>query len=571
MAKIIVSVEGLTYNYPKTKTPALINVNMDVSEGEFVVIAGPSGGGKSTLCRVLTGLIPHSYGGELRGSVYINGINVAEKGPRSIVGLVGTVFQVPENQIVNLIVEEELAFTLENLNIDPSIIRDRIDQVMKELGIEHLRKRNTLELSGGEAQKVLIASVLALKPKILLLDEPLAHLDPYSAANLINLLNELNKKDNITIIVFEHRLSDIVKYADKLIVLNKTVIMSGQPRDIVRELIIKGDQSIEIPVTAELSHKIGLSKIVLDIDEFINETNLMRIPHSYDCHNYTSFDEDTSNEDGDKVIVIRDLWYEYPNNKVALRNINLEVNRGEVIALIGANGAGKTTLLKHLNGLLKPTRGIVTVYGHDTRGKSVTELSNYVGIVFQTPLHQFFEETVIDEVLVAAKIRNIPNAYEKALNLLKFLGIDHLAEKSPFELSVGEQRRLAIASILIYDPPILVLDEPTAGLDKGWKSEIAELLNQLLKNGKTIIIATHDIEFLTSLYVSRVIVMNKGEIITSGSPRRVLYQYEKLVSSHVIPPQIIQITRKLALDNVFKPLRTSEFLELVRTARCKSV
>lgn len=571
MAKIIVSVEGLTYNYPKTKTPALINVNMDVSEGEFVVIAGPSGGGKSTLCRVLTGLIPHSYGGELRGSVYINGINVAEKGPRSIVGLVGTVFQVPENQIVNLIVEEELAFTLENLNIDPSIIRDRIDQVMKKLGIEHLRKRNTLELSGGEAQKLLIASVLALKPKILLLDEPLAHLDPYSAANLINLLNELNKKDNITIIVFEHRLSDIVKYADKLIVLNKTITMSGQPRDIVRELIIKGDQSIETPVTAELSHKIGLSKIVLDIDEFINETNLMRSPYSYDCRNYTSFDEDTSNEDGDKVIVIRDLWYEYPNNKVALRNINLEVNRGEVIALIGANGAGKTTLLKHLNGLLKPTRGIVTVYGHDTRGKSVTELSNYVGIVFQTPLHQFFEETVIDEVLVAAKIRNIPNAYEKALNLLKFLGIDHLAEKSPFELSVGEQRRLAIASILIYDPPILVLDEPTAGLDKGWKSEIAELLNQLLKNGKTIIIATHDIEFLTSLYVSRVIVMNKGEIITSGSPRRVLYQYEKLVSSHVIPPQIIQITRKLALDNVFKPLRTSEFLELIRIARCKSV
>jgi ABC-type cobalt transport system, ATPase component len=199
--------------------------------------------------------------------------------------------------------------------MDPTIIRDRVDQVMKELAIEHLRKRNTLELSGGEAQKVLIASALALKPKILLLDEPLAHLDPYSAANLIHLLNELNKKEKITIIVLEHRLSDIVKYADKLIVLNKTITMRGRPRDIIRELIAKGDQSIEIPVTAELSHRIGLSKIILDINEFIDETKPMLSPHSYDCHDCRNFDEDTSNGDEDKVIVIRDLWYEYPNNK----------------------------------------------------------------------------------------------------------------------------------------------------------------------------------------------------------------------------------------------------------------
>ncbi|MEM1830903.1 MAG: ABC transporter ATP-binding protein, partial [Desulfurococcaceae archaeon] len=237
MVKVIIDVDDLTYYYHRSKTPALVNVNLKVEEGEFVIIAGPSGGGKSTLCKILTGLIPHSYGGEIRGKVYVNGINVIEKGPRAIIGLIGAVFQVPENQIVNLTVEEELAFALENLGVEPGVIKERINEVVKRLELEHLRRRSTVELSGGEAQKVLIASTLVLKPRILLLDEPLAHLDPYSSLNLIRLLNELHKVEKITIIVFEHRLSELVKYADKLVVLNKRVIMSGEPREVVRELI----------------------------------------------------------------------------------------------------------------------------------------------------------------------------------------------------------------------------------------------------------------------------------------------------------------------------------------------
>ncbi|MEM1772676.1 MAG: energy-coupling factor transporter ATPase [Desulfurococcaceae archaeon] len=570
MVKVIIDVDDLTYYYPRSKTPALVNVNLKVEEGEFVIIAGPSGGGKSTLCKILTGLIPHSYGGEIRGKVYVNGINVIEKGPRAIIGLIGAVFQVPENQIVNLTVEEELAFALENLGVEPGVIKERINEVVKRLELEHLRRCSTVELSGGEAQKVLIASTLVLKPRILLLDEPLAHLDPYSSLNLIRLLNELHKVEKITIIVFEHRLSELVKYADKLVVLNKRVIMSGEPREVVRELIKSNDHTIEIPLVAELSYKLGMDNIPLDIDEFIHTNRYLNDAINHVNSVNSSYAEENPYVSTEKIITINNLWYIYPNNKVALRNINLEIHKGEIVVLVGANGAGKTTLLKHLNGLLKPSKGAVYVYGHDTRTKSIAELSNYVGIVFQNPLHQFFEETVIDEVLAAARIRNIPNAYEKAVNLLKFFNLEQYVNKSPFELSVGEQRRLAIASILIYDPPVLVFDEPTAGLDKGWRNELSELINQLNLNGKTIIVATHDIEFLTSLRVSKVVVMNNGGIVAQGSPRNVLYQQDVLLSSRVVPPQIVKIIMGLSLSNRFRPLRANEFLELINIARCEN-
>ncbi|MEM4887818.1 MAG: energy-coupling factor transporter ATPase [Thermosphaera sp.] len=570
MVKVIIDVDDLTYYYPKSKTPALTNINLEIEEGEFVVIGGPSGGGKSTLCKILTGIIPHLYGGEIRGRVYVDGINVVEEGPRSIVGLIGAVFQVPENQIINLVVEEELAFALENLGVEPRIIRERINDVVKKLEIEHLRRRSTLELSGGEAQKVLIASALVLKPKILVLDEPLAHLDPYSGLTLLRLLSELHEKEKITILVFEHRLSNIVKYADKLVILNKRIVKMGEPRKVIHELLINDDHSIEVPVVAELSHKLGMNSIALDIDELIHiNMSLHSIINQVHLINSSHIEKNTY-VDSEKVITVSNLWYVYPNNKIALKNINLEIHRGEIVALVGANGAGKTTLLKHFNGLLKPTRGIVRIYGYDTRSKSVAELSNFVGMVFQNPLHQFFEERVIDEVLVAAKVRNIPDAYEKAVNLLKFLGLEHCIDKSPFELSVGEQRRLAIASVLVYDPPILVFDEPTAGLDKGWKYELATLIGHLNRSGKTIILATHDVEFLTSLHVSKIIVMNNGEVVAQGSPRDILYQQDLLLSSRVIPPQIVQVVTKLSLSNRFRPMLTKEFLELANVAGYKS-
>lgn len=572
----IIKINNLTYYYPKSELPALVNVNIEIRQGEFVVIAGSSGGGKSTLCRVLTGLIPHVYGGEIHGEVIINGINVIKEGPKSIVGIAGAVFQIPENQLINLVVEEELAFGLENLGIESTIIWKRIDEVVKALEIKHLRKRATTTLSGGEAQKVVIASVIALKPKILLLDEPLAHLDPSSSLELIHLLHKLNKKEGITIIVFEHRLMDIIEYADRLVILNKSVLADGCPKEVISELLNNTSNNIDIPITAELSFKLGINNPTLTINEFISSFKSIikncNSKNSNYINNEMCYNKDVNRKcRKDKVIIIRNLWHVYPNNRVALKDINIEIERGRIVAIIGANGAGKTTLLKHLNGLLKPTRGKVIVNGFDTRDKTVAELSKYVGIVFQNPLHQFFTETVLEEAMVAAKIRGLQNVHKRAINMLKIFKLDHLIDKSPYELSVGEQRRLAIASILIYDPPIIALDEPTAGLDRGLKNELAKILKNLAKNGKTIIIATHDIDFLTRIHIDKTIVMNDGKIVLQGSTRDVLYNHEILLKSRITPPHIVELVKKLFSNIKVKPLNIDEALCLINMMRCKDV
>jgi len=555
MAKAI-EIRDLVYRYPNTPNPILEDINLDINYGEFILITGPSGGGKSTLCRILTGLIPHVYGGELKGSIYVDGKDIMGEGIESIIGRVGVVFQNPENQIVNMIVEEEIAFGLENLGLDPNVIDERIREVSNFLSIEHLLDRSTVTLSGGEAQKVVLASILALKPKILLLDEPLAHLDPVSEMNLIQLLRRLHETLETTIVVFEHRLSEIIKYVDRVIILNKRIIDDGKPREVLLKLFHSG---LEIPPISEVAIKIGINPLPLSVEEALPQIRNMinGVSMRSNIHNEHN---GVQHKDRDYVIDIRNLWYTYPNGRTVLRNINIKVERGAFVALIGANGAGKTTLIKHLNGLLKPTRGDVIVCGKNTKEYNVAELSKYVGIVFQNPLHQFFSDTVLEEAAFAAKLRGMEDAYERAQELLERFGLIHLLNKSPYEISVGEQRRLAIISILVYEPPIIVLDEPTAGIDYRLKMELLNIINTLLKMGKTVIISSHDIEFLAKAKPDKIVVIDRGQIVAEGSPRKVLYDIEVLRQSMVIPPQIVQLVRTLSMDTLIKPLDANEFV-----------
>ena len=565
MGKKAVEVSNVTYYYPRSRLPALEDVSINIDYGEFVVIAGASGGGKSTLCRILSGLIPHVYGGKLKGKVYVDGIDVVSNGVKSIIGKIGVVFQVPENQIVNLVVEEELAFMLENLGVEPNVIRKRIEEVVKSLSIDNLIRRATYTLSGGESQKVVLASTIAAKPKILLLDEPLAHLDPSSALELVELLAKLNREEDITIIVFEHRLVDLIKYASRLIILERKVIADGDPRKVLSKT---PTTRVEIPAVSELATKLKINGIPLTVEEAKQcfKQLLSSCKPSYKSTNTRS---SSHPEKRREVIVIDNLWHVYSSGKEALKNVNLRVREGDFIAIIGANGAGKTTLIKHLNGLLKPTRGRVVVYGIDTRKASVAELSRHVGIVFQNPLHQFFAETVLEEAAFAAKIRGIDDAYEKATKILKVLGLGHLLKRSPYELSAGEQRRLAIASILVYEPPVIVLDEPTAGLDPGLKIDLLGILTKLVREGKTVIITTHDIEFLAKAPVDRVVVMNEGRVLAEGSLREIFYDTEVLKSSRITPPQIVQLIKALSVENGIVPLNVDELIHTIKYSRCQ--
>lgn len=559
-----IELRNTTYFYPNTTAPAIENVNLSIDYGELVAIAGPSGGGKSTVARIVTGLIPHIYGGSLSGEVSVDGVNVVEEGIRSIIGRIGIVLQVPENQIVNLVVEEEVAFPLENLLFDAKTILSRIEEVMSSLKIEHLRNRATNTLSGGEIQKVVLASVLAYIPKILILDEPLAHLDPYSVKELLEILYNLNRVHGVTIVVIEHRLSELIKYVSRLIVLDRHIVFDGRPRDVLASILNSDSgRGIEIPSISRFFTTIGSGFIPLAIDESIDVFRGL-FHRNGKCGN-TSPDRVRGVRlgGGDPIISTRNLWYMYAGGRVALKGVDIDVYRGEFIAIVGANGSGKTTLVKHFNGILKPSKGSVRVFGRDTSSYSVAELARYIGIVFQNPLHQFFKETVLEEVMFSARNMGISNAEERALSILRYFNLSHLADRSPYEISVGEQRRVAIASVLVYDPDVIVLDEATAGIDFSLKMELLKILTDLIERGKTVILTTHDIEFLSYAPLDRIIVLSDGKVLAQGTPSEILYNDALLARARVAPPQIPMLVKLAGLDRCIRPLNEGELYTLL--------
>ncbi|MCS7128817.1 MAG: ABC transporter ATP-binding protein [Desulfurococcaceae archaeon] len=560
-----VELRDVTYYYPNESTPALENVSLRVSYGEFIVVAGPSGGGKSTLCKILLGLIPHLYGGRLTGEAYVDGVNVVREGVKSIVGRVGAVLQVPENQVVNIIVEEEIAFGLENVLYEPDVIVKRVDEVIEGLGISHLRNRATYTLSGGEVQRVALASALAYKPRILILDEPLAHLDPIGVRELLSILHRLYSRDGVTVIAIEHRLTELAKYATRLVILNKRILFDGEPERALEHSLTLG---MDVPPIVRLFKNIGVSNPPLRLDDAIKELQVLL--KNIDLSNFNNYanssrDRELSREE---VIVVEDLWYVYSSGREALRGINLEVRRGDFIAIVGANGAGKTTLIKHFNGLLKPSRGRVLVFSKDTRRHTVAELSRHVGIVFQNPLHQFFEENALREVMFTLRSMGFNNDEGRAMSILKSLNLHSLANKSPYELSVGEQRRLAIASVLVYEPEVIVLDEPTAGIDYSLKMELLRILLNLLEKGKTVIMTTHDVEFLAHAPVNRVVLMSSGEVVAQGDPREILYDAQLLAKARVTLPQIPELVSMAKASSYMKPLNAEELASIVNGSRC---
>ncbi|MEM1608072.1 MAG: energy-coupling factor transporter ATPase [Ignisphaera sp.] len=518
--------------------------------------------GKSTLCKILVGLIPGIYGGRLSGEVYIDGVNVIEKGVRGVIGRVGIVLQVPENQIASLLVEEELAFGLENLLYDPRVIRERIYEVSKNLEIDHLLNRATYTLSGGEAQKVVIGSVLVYKPKILILDEPLAHIDPTSVENLLSLLIRINREEGITVVVIEHRLSELLKYASRVIVLNRKIIFDGGAEDSIPYLIESG---VEIPPVTKLTISIN-AKPVFSVEDASRVLARHLTQGICRCKNVSANRNAVRSRDKEVAISLNNVWYAYSGNRYVLRGVSLDIYRGEMLAIVGPNGSGKTTLIKHFNGLLKPVKGYVKVFGKDTKMHSVAELARHVGIVFQNPLHQFFEETALKEVMFTLRNMGIEYSEDRAMKILEMFKLEHVAYRSPYELSVGEQRRLAIASVVAYEPDVIVLDEPTAGIDYALKMELLEVVNKLRKKNKTIVIVTHDMEFLSKANVDRVVVLYNGRVVSEGNLRDVLYS-PKIEETGVFRlPQVVRLAKALKLDICINPLTVEEFVNAIE--RC---
>ncbi len=527
----------VSYSYPDAATPVLKNLTLHIRDGEFVLVVGNSGAGKSTFLRCLNGLVPHFYGGKIGGSISVLGLDPIRDEPRQMSKTVGFVFQDPEAQFVVDTVEAELVFAMENHNLPQATMRKRVEETLDQLSIAHLRNRRISTLSGGEKQRVAIASVLTLQPQVLVLDEPTSQLDPQAAEEVLTALQKLNTDLGLTIILSEHRLERVVQYADRMIYFpgEGQSPLTGSPQQVLQQIDL-------LPPLLQLGKALGWTPLPLTIKEARREIGNLRLQPTPVPRTFP----ETSN--GVSDILIRDLWYAY-NGNPALRGINLEIKRGEFVALMGRNGSGKTTLLKHLVGLLQPSRGTVRVRDMDTRETTIEDLIGAVGYVPQNPNALLFADTVGEELAFTRRSHNLPEI--DPTELLRRLGIEQHAGRYPRDLSVGERQRVALASILAAEPQIILLDEPTRGVDYLQKQALVRYLQGERAKGRTVLLSTHDVE-LAAESVDRVIILGDGEIVVDGDARHVMAE------SMVFASQISKLFREehyVTVDDVLLAAR----------------
>ena len=466
---MILRFENVSYRYPNADVWTLKELTLGIAPGERVLLAGASGSGKSTFCRSATGLIPHFHSGELRGRVIVDGLETRAHPVYQLFGHAGLVFQNPDAQLFNQTVEAELAYGLESLGLASAEIEKRLSWASRIAGLEPLLERSPHSLSGGEKQRVALGAILSLRPRLLLLDEPFTHLDPESAERLREVLRS-TQKEGLTVAVVEHRLHEVISDSERLLVLcHGRVVADGSPRD-----VLSGDVSqydLNLPPLVRLFHAMGWKGSPLTEEEALQalkSRDLLRPALSKLGSPEGGLPSlGFQNKKREPVVVMEDIWFGYQGVSV-LRGLSLTLNRGECVALVGRNGAGKTTLIKHLNGLLKPKRGIVEVLGRDTLRTPVATLARHVGFAWQNPNDQLFQATVRDEVLTGPRALR---AYDPGwCNLLyERFELGPLLGRSPFQLSEGQKKRVSFAAALSSKPEVVVLDEPTAGQDESFR------------------------------------------------------------------------------------------------------
>jgi len=536
----------------------LRDINLEIQDGEFVLITGPSGGGKSSFCRCLNGLIPHFYGGEITGKVEVDGLDTMKHSTKEMATEVGMVFQDPENQLVAMDVEREVAFGLENLAFPFELMAKRMEEALDTVGIASLRHRTVNELSGGEKQRVAIASVLALYPNILVLDEPTSELDPKGAEEVLNVVERLNDELGVTVILVEHRLDRVTQHVDRMLVLDNGMIVSdGTPQSVLIDDKVS-QSGIGIPPIIKLvqglkDKGIGIDNIPLTVKE--GRAALAKVMPLQAKQGNLNLPERkvitseakqsprpfaTLRASAQPMVEVKGLYHVYPGDLVALRNISLKICEGEFVAIMGRNASGKTTLVKHFNGLLKPTEGDVIVNGVNTKGSTIADLAKKVGYVFQNPNDHLFADSVEQEIAFTLKNLGFKSEGMESMidQVLERFDLTQYRHRYPRSLSGGEKQRVAFASILVAQPKIIILDEPTRGMEYRLKVELMRFLDEYRENGNAVILVTQDVETVAE-YGDRVILLSEGRTVVDGSKREVLSR------ALLFSPQINRLAQSL--------------------------
>jgi energy-coupling factor transport system ATP-binding protein len=540
----IIQFSNVSFCYPTRSIPTLSDITLDIDPGDFVLVSGPTGCGKTTLLKMLNGIIPHLSKGTIGGMLTIAGKNAFHAPMDDLTREVGIIFQSPDDQIVSNSVEEEIAFGLENMGLEDGAIALEIDSALDRMGIGDLKYRDTKTLSGGQKQRIVIASQIALHPKILALDEPLSQLDPRSAREVMKCIADLNLQ-GVTVVMVEHRIADVARYANKVILMDAgRIVYSG---DMQKSFGAEGKWyetlGIQIPDEAILSLGFGMSPTVF-APAILEKEIIRRLPQNME----TGIRSYSSKTERLEQVLLQDVQFGYPNAPL-FRDLNLAFHSGESVALMGANGAGKSTLLSLIAGIRKPQQGKIIFNELGTKCGARKSAKGMAGFLIQNPDLMLFCESVENELLFSAEHRGVKpqERIQRTDSIMNRLDLIPHRSDAPFSLSAGQRLRTALGSILTMETPVLLLDEPTTGQNQENIIRIMETIRNL-EFIKTLIFCTHDIQTAMN-YADRAIVLQAGEVVYDGMPMGVFDNMELVETSGLTVPTSMRFARNCGIKD----------------------
>jgi energy-coupling factor transporter ATP-binding protein EcfA2 len=563
----IIDIENLTFSYPAAKEPVIKNLTLKIEKGDFLAIVGNNGCGKSTFCKTLNGLIPHFIDGDFEGSIKIDGADTLESDVGTLARKVGYVYQDFENQIVRPTVLDDASYACLNYAMPDYIERGR--QALSLCGLKGREDDYIWQLSGGQCHLLALAGAVSLQPDILILDEPIAQLDPAHADKIYDVLKDLNENHGKTIIVIEHHTEYIADYCKHVMLMRNGNIAwklpAAEALRRVDELRECGIFPPQVTLAAYRMKKNGILNNKQLLPTTVEEGRDVFQPFAYTNDENTP---ENSSKTGEPVIQLRDVSISYRSVKGDERpvfdKLNLEIRRGEKIALIGSNGAGKSTLMKLMVGLLKPSSGDIIINGESTRKKKTEQLSRSISLVYQNPEDMFIKDSIYADISYAMQVRNIENWQEHTDELLNRFRLTQLKDRDGRLLSGGQMRRASLAIGVALNPGILLLDEPTANLDISTRKEIMRTLTDMKDITETVMIATHDMQLVCE-WAQRIVVLCNGHVIADGTRDEIFGNKEVVETSGIRPPEIFTMGR--TLDSHAFCYTIDEFLKSFREVK----
>ena len=566
MKKKIIEFKDFSFQYRVQAEPTVKNINLSIYEGEKVLIVGPSGSGKSTLAHCINGLVPFFYDGIVTGQLNINGNDATKMNIFELSKIVGTVLQDPDSQFIGLTVGEDIAFKLENYCISQDEMIDRVDKSAELVDIKKELYSSPYKLSGGQKQRVTLAGVTVDDVKILLFDEPLASLDPATGESAIELIDKMQKQNNKTAIIIEHRLEDVLHCdVDRVIVMDKGEIIA--------------DTTIDEIIRKDILRKVGIREplyltALRYADCEINDTLKLKNIETLELGEYKEKLKDwyenievyESDENQNPILELDNINFSYNNEKQILKNVSFKINKGDMAAIVGRNGAGKSTISKLVCGFYKPTSGRILFDGKDMVDYTIKERSEKIGFVMQNPNQMISKTMVYDEVAFGLKIRGLSDSEikERVEETLRICGLYGYRNWPISALSFGQKKRVTIASILVLNPDMIILDEPTAGQDFKHYTEIMEFLRGLNEKGVTVVMITHDMHLMLE-YTNKVIVLSEGEKIADNIPAYILTNKEIIEKANLKETSLHQLALKCDIEDTTKFV--NKFIDYDRRVR----